>query len=230
MNEILAGSVYFGVVLSLAAYYVGEVLNKKFKSPLLNPLLIAVIIIIGFLLLTGTSYETYDEGAKYLTYFMNPATVCFAIPLHQEMQKLKKNKLAIAVGIISGTLTSMLCGLAVAVIFNITHEQYITLLPKSITSAFGFAVSEQFGGISSIAVPVIILTGVVGNVFGQSICRITGIKNRIAVGLALGSSSHVLGTAKALELGELEGAMSSISVVVSGIITVLAASFFAGLY
>ena len=230
MNEMLAESAYFGVFLSLLAYCIGMAANRKFRTPVLNPMLIAVVIIIAFLYVFKIDYETYNFGAKYLTYFLTPSTVCFAIPLHQEMQKLKDNKLAIACGIVAGAFTSMLCVLFLAVVFNLTHEQYVTLLPKSITSAFGYGISEELNGISSITVPVIILTGVVGNVFGQSICRITGIGNRIAIGLALGSSSHALGTAKALELGELEGAMSSISVVVSGILTVVAASFFAGLY
>ena len=230
MNDLFTQSTYFGFFLSLFAYYIGVVINKKFKSPIFNPLLISAILIIAFLALAHIDYETYNSGAQYLTYFLTPATVCYAVPLHQEMQKIKENKLAIAVGVVIGALTSMLCVLAVALIFELTHEQYVTLLPKSITSAFGYGISEELGGISSITVPVIILTGVVGNVFGQSICRIAGIRNRIAVGLAFGSSSHALGTVKALEIGELEGAMSSISVAISGIFTVLVASFFAGLY
>jgi putative effector of murein hydrolase len=118
----------------------------------------------------------------------------------------------------------------IAVIFGLTHQQYVTLLPKSITSAFGYGVSQELGGITSITVPVIILTGVVGNICGPYLCKLFRIKNRIAVGLAYGSSSHVLGTSKALEIGELEGAMSSLSVVVSGLFTVVVASFFAQLH
>ena len=230
MNELFTESTYFGFFLSLFAYYIGVLINKKFKSPIFNPLLISAILIIAFLALAKIDYETYNAGGQYLTYFLTPCTVCYAIPLHQEMQKIRENKLAIAVGVVTGAVTSMLCVLVVALIFELTHEQYVTLLPKSITSAFGYGISEELGGISSITVPVIILTGVVGNVFGQSICRIAGIRNRIAMGLAFGSSSHALGTVKALEIGELEGAMSSISVAISGIFTVLVASFFAGLY
>jgi len=230
MNEIFKESAYFGFCLSLFAYYIGILINKKFKSPIFNPMLICTIIIIGFLVLTNIDYETYNYGAQHLTYFLTPATVCYAIPLHQEIQKLKENKLAILVAVVAGAVTSMVCVLIVAVLFKLTHQQYITLLPKSITSAFGYGVSTEFGGIPSITVPVIILTGVVGNVFGQSICRIAGIRNRIAVGLAFGSSSHALGTVKALELGDVEGAMSSLSVALSGIFTVFAASFFAMLY
>ena len=230
LNELFKEASYFGFFLTLFTYYIGYIINKKFKSPIFNPLLISTIIIIAVLCLFRIDYETYNYGAQHITYFLTPATVCYAVPLHQEMKKLKENTFAIMVGIITGVLTSMLCVLALALIFKLTHEQYVTLLPKSITTAFGYGVSDELSGIPSITVPVIIITGVVGNVFGQSICRIAGIRNRIAVGLAFGSSSHALGTAKALELGELEGAMSSISVVVSGIITVIIASVFAGFY
>lgn len=230
MGMAVADTVYFGVFLTLVSYYIGMMIKKKFKSPIFNPLLISTVIVIIYLFITKTDYYIYYDGAKYISYLMTPATVCFAIPLHQQMKKLKENKLAILLGIIAGAISSMGSVLVLAILFGLTHEQYVTLLPKSITSAFGYAVAEELGGISTITVPVIILTGVVGNIFGPYLCRIFRIKNRIAVGLAYGSSSHVLGTSKALEIGELEGAMSSLSVVISGIFTVAAASFFAGLH
>ncbi|MCI1930180.1 MAG: LrgB family protein [Clostridia bacterium] len=230
MSSVIANTTYFGVFLTIISYYIGILIKEKFKSPIFNPLLISVLIIVAYLCITKTKYDIYYEGAKYISYFLTPATVCFAIPLHQEMNKLKENKCAILIGIIAGALSSMTSVLAIALLFGLTHEQYVTLLPKSITSPFGYGVAEELGGITTITVPVIILTGVVGNIFGPYLCRLFKIRNRISVGLAFGSSSHVLGTSKALEIGELEGAMSSLSVVVSGIFTVIAASFFAQLY
>jgi len=230
MFAAAADTVYFGVFLTLLSYYIGNIIKKKFKSAIFNPLLVSVILILVYILATHTSYEAYNNGAKYISYFMTPATVCFAIPLHQQMKKLKENKAAILMAIIAGALSSMTSVLVIAVLFGLTHEQYVTLLPKSITSAFGFGVVEELGGISSITVPVIILTGAVGNIFGPYLCRIFRIKNRMSVGLAYGSASHALGTSKALEIGELEGAMSSLSVVISGLFTVFTASFFAAIY
>ena len=230
MNEMLAESAYFGVFLSLLAYCIGMAANRKFRTPVLNPMLIAVVIIIAFLYVFKIDYETYNFGAKYLTYFLTPSTVCFAIPLHQEMQKLKDNKLAIACGIVAGAFTSMLCVLFLAVVFNLTHEQYVTLLPKSITTAIGMDVSTELGGITTITVAVIIITGVFGNIVGEPICKLFHITEPVAKGVGMGSSAHAIGTAKAMEMGEVEGAISSLSIAVTGLLTVIAASIAANLY
>ena len=169
----------------------------------------------------------YNQTAKYLSYLLTPATVALAIPLYQKITLLKKNGLAVFLGILSGVLSSLLSVLAMAWLFGLSHRGYVTLLPKSITTAIGMGVSDELGGITTITVAVIIVTGVLGNVIGQSVCKLFKIYEPIAVGLALGTSAHAIGTAKALELGEVEGAMSSLSIVVSGLITVVGASVFA---
>ena len=169
----------------------------------------------------------YNQTAKYLSYLLTPATVALAIPLYQKITLLKKNGLAVFLGILSGVLSSLLSVLAMAWLFGLSHREYVTLLPKSITTAIGMGVSDELGGITTITVAVIIVTGVLGNVIGQSVCKLFKIYEPIAVGLALGTSAHAIGTAKALELGEVEGAMSSLSIVVSGLITVVGASVFA---
>ena len=146
-----------------------------------------------------------------------------------QLAVLKKNWKAILAGIASGVLTSLLCVLALVLLFGLSHEEYVTLLPKSITTAIGIGISEELGGYVSITAAVIIITGVLGNVIGETILKLFRITEPVAKGVALGSASHAIGTAKAMELGEVEGAISSLSIVVSGIMTVIGASLFAGI-
>ena len=204
----------------------GLLLKKKFKLAILNPLLISIIITIAFLACTGISYEKYDEGAKYLSYLLTPATVCLAIPLYEQLELLKKNWHAVLIGILSGVLSSLGAILGMAVLFRFSHEEYVTFLPKSITTAIGMGVSEKLGGYVSISVAAIIITGVLGNIFAEIIFRLFRIQEPVAKGIALGTASHAIGTAKAMELGEVEGAMSSLSIVVAGLITVIGATIF----
>ena len=222
MFDFLENSAFFGVVISVASYGLGLLLKKKFKLAILNPLLISIIITIAFLACTGISYEKYDEGAKYLSYLLTPATVCLAIPL----ELLKKNWHAVLIGILSGVLSSLGAILGMAMLFRFSHEEYVTFLPKSITTAIGMGVSEKLGGYVSISVAAIIITGVLGNIFAEIVFRLFRIHEPVAKGIALGTASHAIGTAKAMELGEVEGAMSSLSIVVAGLITVIGATIF----
>lgn len=230
MKELICNSVFFGVAVSIFAYQIGVVLQKRLKTSLCNPLLIAVILIIVILLIFEIDYKSYYEGAKYLSYLLTPATVALAIPLHEQMENLKKNSAAIMAGIISGILSSMLSVLALAFIFKLTKEHYVTLLPKSVTTAIGMGISEELGGIVTITVASIIITGIIGNVFADLILKYTRITHPVAKGIAIGSSAHAIGTVKAMEMGKIEGAMSSLSIAVSGVITVGAASIFAKFY
>ena len=209
MKEILCNSAYFGVTVSLIGYGAGIMLKKKFKYAFLNPLLISIIFVIGVVMLCGVDYESYENSAQYLSYLLTPATVCLAVPLYQQMTLLKKNLAAVACGILAGVLASLGSVLLLAFLFGLEHDVYVTLLPKSITTAIGMGVSEELGGLVTITVAVIIVTGVIGNVIGEAVCKLFRIYEPIAKGLALGTSSHAIGTAKALEMGEVEGAMSS---------------------
>ncbi len=229
MREFFSESLYFGVTISIAAYGLGLFLRKKLKWGFLNPLLLSILAVILVLNVLDVDYETYNESAKYLSYLLTPATVCLAIPLYQQMELLKENFWAIFWGITAGVLSSLGSVLGLAYLFGLSHEQYVTLLPKSITTAIGIGVSEELGGISTITVAVIIVTGVFGNIIGEAICKLFKIREPIAVGLAFGTASHAVGTAKALELGEIQGAMSSLSIAVSGLLTVVGASVFASL-
>ena len=228
MKEFLSESIIFGAVLSLAAYEIGLLMKKKFKLAILNPLLIGTICVIGFLLIFRIDYKEYNEGAKYISYLLTPATVCLAVPLYEQLSLLMKNFMAVAVGILSGVLASLVSVLALAKLFDLNHQQYVTLLPKSITTAIGMGVSEELGGLVTITVAVIVITGILGNVIAEFICKVFKIHEPIAKGLALGTASHAIGTAKAMEMGQIEGAMSSLAIAVAGLLTVIGASVFAG--
>lgn len=229
MKELLTNSVFFGVAVSLIGYEVGLMVRKKWKSPMANPLLIAILFVMLVLLALHIDYQAYYEGAKYVSYLMTPATVCLAVPLYQQIALLKKEKTAIAAGLLSGVISGLLSILLLARLLGLDHEMYVTLLPKSITTAIGMGISEKMGGIVTITVMAIILTGILGNMIGETIFKLFRIREPIAKGLALGCSAHAMGTARAMELGEIEGAMSSLSIVVTGLMTVIGASVFAPL-
>ena len=150
------------------------------------------------------------------------------MPLYEQLELLKKNLKAVAAGLISGVLASLVGVLILAKVFGLSHEQYVTMLPKSITTAIGMGVSEELGGIVTITVAVIIVTGILGNMIGETVCKVFNIEEPVAKGLALGAASHAIGTARAMEMGPVEGAMSSLAIAVAGLLTVVGASVFAG--
>ncbi len=229
VNDTLTDLLFFGAILSLAAYEVGLLLKKRFKLAILNPLLIATICVMAALTLLKIEYNAYNESAKYISYLLTPATVCLAVPLYRQVSLLKENLRAVAGGIAAGVLTSLFSVFLLAKLFGLTHEQYVTLLPKSITTAIGMGISEELGGIPTITVAVIIITGILGNVLAEIVCKVSRINEPVAKGLAIGTASHAIGTAKAMELGEVEGAMSSLAIAVAGAVTVFGASVFAQL-
>ena len=204
-------------------------MKRRFKLAVFNPLLIAIVLTIGALFLLGVDYESYMGGSKYISYLLAPATVCLAVPLYEQTSLLKKHVKALAAGIASGVLASVTSVLILSKLFALSHEQYVTLLPKSITTAIGMGVSAELGGAVTITVAVIILTGILGNVIAEGLFRLFRIREPVAKGLALGTAAHAIGTAKALEIGEVEGAMSSLAITVCGLVTAATASFFAQL-
>ena len=226
MNNLCSNTIFFGMVISLLGYGVGILLKQKLRSAFLNPLLISIIMVIAVLKISGVQYDTYLDGAKYLSYLLTPTTVCLAIPLYRQIKLLKSNLKAILIGVTAGVITSMESVFCLSKIFKFSHEQYVTLLPKSITTAIGMGISEELGGIVTITVAVIILTGIFGNIIAELLCRIFHIEHPIAKGLAIGTSSHAIGTTRAMEMGEIEGAMSSLAIVVAGLLTVVFISFF----
>lgn len=226
MNEFAASSVFFGVFVTLAAYFLGLKVKEKTGLAIMNPLLIAIVLVMLLLRGLDIDYAAYNQSARLVSSLLTPATVCLAVPLYEQLQLLKRHKAAILTGVISGVLTSLVCVLVLAMLFRLDHAAYVTLLPKSITTAIGMGVSEQLGGHVSITVAVIIITGVIGNMIAESVCRAFHITEPIARGVAIGTASHAIGTTKAMEMGEVEGAMSSLSIVVAGVLTVAGASVF----
>lgn len=229
MEEMISASAFFGVALSLGAYLIGLALQSKFKKGIFNPLLISIMLVIACLAVFKIDYADYNFSAKYLSYLLTPTTICLAVPLYRKLELLKKNFAAIIGGIASGVVTSMGSVFLLCRAFGLGHKMYVTLLPKSITTAIGMGVSEELGGVVTITVAVIILTGVLGSIIAPAVCSIFKITDPVARGLGIGTASHAIGTSRAMEMGETEGAMSSLSIVVSGLLTVIAASFFAGL-
>ena len=227
MNNLAASSATIGFVICLVTYGLGVMIKNKFKKGFLNPLLLSIVFSMVIIKVLGIEYDTFNSSAKYLSYLLTPATVALAIPLYMQLDRLKKNIWAILIGITSGVLTSLSCILVMALAFRLDHETYVTLLPKSITTAIGMGVVEELGGYVTIAVAVIIVTGIIGNMAAEAVLKLFRITDPVAKGLAIGTCSHAVGTAKAMEIGEIEGAMSSLSIVVAGLLTVIGASVFA---
>lgn len=228
MTGFIASSAFFGVLISLGLYQLGVFLKKKLKSGLVNPLLIAIAGTIICLLALKVDYADYAAAANPLSFLLTPATVCLAIPLYRQLPLMKKCWKAVVGGILIGVVTSLVCILALALIFGLDHAQYATLLPKSITTAIGMGVSAELGGIETITVAVIVLTGIAGNVLVDPVCRLFRITDDVAKGIAIGTSAHAIGTARALEMGQVTGAMSGLAIAVAGIVTVVLSPVFAG--
>ena len=229
MNDFFISSLFFGVLVSLGGYELGIFLKKKTGLAIMNPLLVSILLVIGILLLFPVDYGTYEAGGKYLSYLLTPATVCLAVPLYKQIHLLKQYRTAISLSVLAGTLTSLAGVLVLAVLFRLSHSIYVTLLPKSITTAIGMGISEKMGGIPAITVVSIVVTGICGAVLAEGVFKLLKIQEPVARGLAIGTGAHALGTSRAMELGEVEGAMSSLSIVVAGILTVAAVPVFAGL-
>lgn len=229
MNGFLENSAFFGVALSLCAYGLGVVVQKHVKCPLLNPLLVSAALIIALLVGAHIDYEVYNTGAKYLSYLLTPATVCLAVPLYEKLSLLRREGAAVLTGVLAGVLTTLVSVLLLSAVFGLSHAEYVTLLPKSITTAIGMGVSEELGGHVTVTVAAIIATGMTGSTIAPGLCRLLKIHDPVAKGVAIGTASHAMGTSKAMEMGETEGAMSSLAIVVSGILTVAVVPLFSGL-
>lgn len=229
MRNFLSFSLFFGALLTFLGYALGLLLKKRFKLAIFNPILIATLCIIGVLSVSGIEYPVYNRSAERISWFLTPATVCLAVPLYEQLSLLKKHLKAVLAGLLAGVFTSLICILLLCMMLRLPHNLYVSLLPKSITTAIGMGVSEELGGVVPLTVAAIIITGVFGNIAGVQIFRLFRVEDPVARGLALGTASHAVGTARAMELGQVEGAMSSLAIVAAGLFTVIAAPLFAGL-
>lgn len=219
----------FGILLSVIAFEIGIIISKKTKNPLLNPLLLAIIIVIVFLLGFGIPKEKYDLGGSFILFFLGPATVVLAVPLYKQIELLKKDFVPILVGIIAGSVTSIMSVILLSKLFGIDLSVAVSMLPKSVTTAIGMEISKEIGGIVSLSVAVIVLTGITGAVIGPGLLKLFRISDDVAQGVAIGTASHAVGTSKAMELGETQGAMSGLSIGIAGIATVILVPLLMGL-
>lgn len=227
MSNAINSFLFFGAVVSILGYEVGIRLNKRFKLAIFNPLLISILVVMAFLSVFHINYEAYNESAKYISYLLTPATICLSVPLYRQLELLKKHSKAIIAGTLTGVLTTMLTVLCLSLIFGLNHQQYVTFLPKSITTAIAMGISEEMRGLVTITVACIIITGILGSMVAETVCKIFKITDPVAKGIAIGSAAHAVGTTKAMEMGEIEGAMSSLAIATSGLCTVIFASIFA---
>lgn len=209
----------FPVLLTLAAFRVGQLCQRKWKKPIFNPTLIGMILVVLFILITGMNADVYTAGMKKMSWLMTPATICLAIPMYEQFRVLKKSLKAILAGVCAGTLSCMLLITAIGLLLRFEQSILISMLPKSVTTAIGVSLSELFGGMAGVTTAAIIVTGIGGNMMGVMLCKLFGITDEVALGVAFGTSAHVIGTAKANELSELTGAASSLSLVVAGLLT-----------
>lgn len=223
MAEFLQQCGSWGVFATLAAYALGVVLNRKTGWPLFNPLLLGSIFVMVFLRCFGVPYGQYSASAAPVNWLLGPATVSLAIPLYEKWALLEKNLKAILAAIVAGVLTSLGSVLVMAWVLRMERAHAVTLLPKSVTTAIGMDIAQTLGGTATLAGAVIILTGIAGSLLADWVCKVCHITDPIAKGLALGTSAHAVGTSKALQMGEVEGAISGLAIAVAGVLTALLA-------
>lgn len=229
LSEFLRGSTMWGVGLTLAAFAVGTLINRATKKSVCNPLLLGSLVVVAVLTALRIPYAQYKASAAPVSWLLLPATVSLAVPLYEKWELLRRNAKAILAGIAAGTLTSLASVLLIGWTMGLDHTQFVTLLPKSVTTAISMDVSAELGGIASLTGAVVILTGIVGSLFGEGLFRLLRITDPMAKGVAMGTAAHAIGTSRALEMGETEGAMSGLSIAVAGIMTAILAPVFAGL-
>lgn len=215
--------VTFGIVLSIAAFEGAVALNKRVRTPLLNPLLVAVTFIIIVLTVFHIPLSDYQEGAKVISFFLGPATAVLAYSIYRQIAVLKKHFLPIFVGCLAGSITSMLSSYGLCKLFGMDSAVAVSTISKSVTTPIAMSVTQELGGITSITVAVVIASGIMGSILAPTLTRIFHVKSPIAAGVAIGTCSHAVGTSKALEIDELEGAMSGIAIGVAGLITMIIA-------
>jgi predicted murein hydrolase (TIGR00659 family) len=218
----LAASPLLHLTMTLAAFQVGSwVYERANRHPLLNPVLIAVVIVVGVLLVTGTSYADYFAGAQFVHFLLGPATVALAIPLYRQFERVRKSGVAIAVSILTGSLTAIGSALGVGWLMGASRDTLISLAPKSVTAPVAMGISEQLGGLPSLTAVLVILTGIVGAMLGPLVLNLIGVRDWAARGLAMGTASHGIGTARALQVSEVAGAFSGLAMGLNALATAI---------
>lgn len=221
----LCESPFFGIALSIAAFWIGEKIQKKTGFVICNPLIIAIVIIIGVLLIFKIPYESYNRGGAIINMFLAPATACLAVSIYSKIDMLKKNWIPILVGCTAGSLASMLSVYGLCSLFGLDEKMTNSLIPKSVTTPIAVSISGSHSGIVPVTVVAVIFTGILGSIFAPYLIRLFRVNDPMAAGLSIGACSHAVGTSKALELGETEGAMSGLAIGICGILTVIFSLF-----
>lgn len=223
MIEFLTSSAYFGLFLTLFMFSMARFINHKAGKTVLNPLLFATVTILVMLLALKIPYEAYEKGARHIDVLLTPATICLAIPLYRQYTLLKENFSAVLAGVVAGVAAHMLACVALLYLLKLDSAAFATILPKSITTAIGKSLSEEMGGYAAITMATIMLTGQFGAVAAPALLKLFRVTEPLAQGLAIGTASHAAGTSRAVELGDVQGASSSLAIVVTGLLTVFVA-------
>lgn len=218
MNEFFQIGI-FPIMLTLVVFRIGQLCQQKWKLALFNPTLIGMILVVVFLLVTGMDPKLYTAGTAHIAWLMTPATISLAIPMYEQFQVLRKNLAAVVLGVAAGTAACLAFLLCFGLLLRLDSTVLVSLLPKSVTTAIGVPLSELFGGMGALTTAAIIVTGILGNMLGTTLCRLFRITDPVAQGVAFGTSAHVIGTSKAGQLSPLTGAASSLSLVVAGLLT-----------
>ncbi len=211
----------FGIILSIVTFEIGLFINKKMKNQIFNPLLISMILSISFLLKFNIPFEVFNIGGSFISFFLTPATVILAVPLYKKFDIFKSNALPIVVGIFVGSFTAIISVIILSRLFGVSSDILLSLMPKSITTPIGIELSTQIGGMPSLTATGISITGILGAIVSPLVCKVFKIEDKVAKGIAIGTASHALGTTKAIEMGETEGAMSGVAIGLAGIVTVI---------
>ena len=226
MDITILNTPLFGLILTILSFEIGLFIFKKLKFPVLNPLLLGIVIAMSVISLFNIPLDYFRKGGDYITFLLAPATIALALPLYRQLEKLKKNLVPILIGSIVGAITAILSTILLGKLLGIDKMLLVSFMPKSITTPIGIELSKLLGGIPAITIFSILVTGISGNVFAPLVCKYFRIKHPVAKGIGIGISSHAVGTSKALEMGEIEGAMSALSIVIAGIITFIIAPIF----
>lgn len=225
MIDLLTSSGFFAIVLTLAAFLIGRFCQEKGKRAVFNPILIGAILVMLVLWALDVPLEQYQQDCKALSFWMTPATICLAIGFYEQLQSLKKHLGAIALGVTAGTMASLLSVWGMCKVFGFSQVLTVSMLPKSVTTAIGVAISEQAGGIGAVTTAAIILTGILGNITGPMLAKIFRLEDPVSQGVAYGTASHVIGTSRATEVSRMAGAVSSLALTLAGLLTVVFLSF-----
>lgn len=227
MPEFFSGSTFFYITLTLVSFAFANTCQRRLKLPLFNPILISALIVVAVLNMLNITNTAYQVGCQALSFLLTPATICLALSFYEQFQRLKDHIVAILIGVLAGTVCSIGCIYLMSRVLGLTDDLLLSLLPKSVTTAIGVALSKEIGGISAITTAAIAVTGIFGNICGPLLCRLFRLRSEVAQGVAFGTSAHVIGTAKATEMSELAGAVSSLSLTIAGIATTVLLSFLA---